>query len=82
MAIDRAGTPTEVAESYFRNAQSSFTRGILNAGSDRNAADTFAGLQYICEGLVNLSIGVRATYLLLAEVNRKLDQQQAARGVR
>ncbi|RFB79711.1 hypothetical protein [Methylovirgula sp. 4M-Z18] len=71
--------PTEEAEYNFRNAQRSFTRGILNAGNDLNATDTFAGLQYIAEGLVNLATGLRATYLLLEEVNRKLDRQ-AARG--
>ena len=69
-------TPTEVAEMKFRNAQGSFTRGILNAGKDNNAADTFAGLSYICEGLGSLAVGVRATYMLLEEVNRKLDQQR------
>ncbi len=67
--------PTETAEYNFKSAQSSFTRGILNAGSDLNAMDTFAGLQHIADGLVNLAIGLRATYLLLEEVNRKLDQQ-------
>ncbi len=74
--------PTELAEYNFRNAQSSFTRGILNAGKDLTAADTFAGLQYVCEGLANLAVGVRATYLLLEEVNRKLDQQGIARAGR
>jgi len=64
--------PTELAEYNFRNAQGSFTRGILNVGNDRNAGDTFAGLQYIAEGLVNLAVGLRATYILHEEVNRKL----------
>ncbi len=67
--------PTEMAEYNFKSAQSSFTRGVLNAGSNLTAMDTFAGLQHIADGLVNLSIGLRATYMLLEEVNRKLDQQ-------
>ena len=71
--------PTELAEFNFRNAQGSFTRGILNAVDDRNAADTFAGLQYVYEGLAQLAVGVRATYLLLEEVNRKLDLQGGVR---
>jgi hypothetical protein len=67
--------PTELAEYSFRNAQGSFTRGILNTKNDLTAGDTFAGLQYIAEGLGNLATGLRATYLLLEEVNRKLDQR-------
>ena len=66
--------PTEMAEYNFRSAQSSLTRGILNT-TDVTAMDTFAGLQHIADGLVNLSVGLRATYMLLEEVNRKLDQQ-------
>jgi hypothetical protein len=39
--------PTELAEYNFRNAQRSFTREILNAGNDRNAAGTIAKLEAI-----------------------------------
>jgi hypothetical protein len=63
--------PTEVAEDFFRRAQGACTRGILNAQNDLSAADTFAALSNICEGLANLAVGVRATYLLVEEVQRK-----------
>jgi hypothetical protein len=66
--------PTEAAEDYFRRAQGACTRGILNAGSDLNAGDTFAALSNLCEGLVHLAVGVRATYLLVEEVQRKLNR--------
>ena len=39
--------PTELAEYNFRNAQRSFTRGILNAGNHRNAAGAIAKLEAI-----------------------------------
>ncbi len=65
-------TPTELAESYFRRAQGACTRGILNAKGDLNAADTFAALSNLCEGLANLAVGVRATYLVLEDVQRRL----------
>ena len=39
--------PTELAEYNFRTAQRSFTRGILNAGNDRNAAGAIAKLEAI-----------------------------------
>jgi len=66
--------PTELAEDYFRRAQGACTRGILNAQKDLNATDTFAALSNMCEGLANLAVGVRATYLLVEEVQRKLNR--------
>ena len=67
--------PTEDAERYFYQAQGAFTRGILNAQNDLTATDTFAGLSNMAQGLANLAVGLRATYILLEEVNRKLGQR-------
>jgi hypothetical protein len=64
--------PTEEAERYFIQAQNATTRGILNAKNDPTAVDTFAALSNLAQGLANLAVGVRATYMLLEEVNRKL----------
>jgi hypothetical protein len=68
--------PTAEAEYYFNRAQGAFTRGILNTQNDLTATDTFAGLSNIAQGLANLAVGVRATYMLLEEVNQKLSQRR------
>ena len=63
--------PTELAESYFRQAQGSFTRGVLKGSEQsKDSVDlqVAAGLVNAMEGLVHLSTGVRATYILLEEV--------------
>jgi hypothetical protein len=64
--------PTELAESYFRQAQGSLTRGMLSDKIDSTTTSELAGLVNIAEGLVHLSTGVRATYILLEEVQRLL----------
>lgn len=71
--------PTELAESYFRQAQGSFTRGMLSEKNDSTTTSELAGLVNITEGLVHLSTGLRATYILLDEVKRLLEQQKIAR---
>ena len=65
-------TPTQAAEDFFRRSQNAFTRGIV-ATKSTDMADVYAGLTNMAEGLVNLAVGVRATYILLEEVKRKLD---------
>jgi hypothetical protein len=76
---ERAGAPTRLAESYFYQAQGAFTRGQLGATNDLTAGDNFAGLNNIAQGLANLAVGVRATYILLEEVKRLLERQGMTR---
>jgi hypothetical protein len=71
--------PTELAESYFRQAQGSLTRGMLSDKNDSTTTAELAGLVNLMEGLVHLSTGLRATYILLEEVKRLLEQQKFAR---
>jgi hypothetical protein len=72
-------TPTELAESYFRQAQGSLTRGMLSEKNDSITTAELAGLVNLAEGLVHLSTGVRATYILLEDVKRLLEQQKLVR---
>lgn len=65
--------PTVDAEYRFRQAQLHCTNGILDAQNDPIARGTFTALTDFAEGLVDLAVGLRATYMLLEEVNRKLD---------
>ena len=68
--------PTDEAERYFYSAQGAFTRGILNTKNDLTATDTFAGLSNLAQGLAHLAVGLRATYMLLDEVNQKLNARR------
>jgi hypothetical protein len=64
-------TPTETAESYFRMAAMRF----------RENTKTTSGLEYsmamgeldMANGMLNLCVGIRATYLLLQEVKGLLN---------
>jgi hypothetical protein len=70
--------PTELAESYFRQAQGSFTRGVLKGSAqsgDSVELQLAAGLVNAMEGLVHLSTGLRATYILLEEVKGLLQHR-------
>jgi hypothetical protein len=73
-----ATKPTEVAEAKFYQAQGAFTRGMLGE-HDLVTGDLFAGLSNAMEGLVHLSTGVRATYMLLDEVKGLLQRQSLHR---
>jgi hypothetical protein len=78
--------PTELAENKFQSAKYWFDRGITNLKQTQDArlgvADMLGGLGQISEGLSNLAVGLRATYILLEQVNRKLDQQAVVRNAR
>lgn len=71
--------PTEEAEHYFFQAQGAFTRGMLSDRNDSITSGQLAGLVNAMQGLVSLSVGVRATYLLLEEVKALLQRQSPAR---
>jgi hypothetical protein len=66
-----ADKPTERAEQAFNRI------GAFYGGSTEQATLSQVAymLQEMCKGLSGLSVGLRATYNLLDEVNRKLDQQ-------
>jgi|KBSSwiStaDraftv2_1062776.scaffolds.fasta_scaffold922729_1 hypothetical protein len=63
--------PTQEAEWAFNRT------GNFYGGSPENVQLSHLAimLQEMSKGLANLSIGLRATYNLLDEVNRKLNQQ-------
>ena len=67
--------PTEEAEHYFFQAQGAFTRGLTADAIDSSAVAELAGLTNAMQGLVSLSKGVRATYMLLEEVKGLLHRQ-------
>jgi hypothetical protein len=69
--------PTNEAERYFTQAQNSFTRGLLGT-TNPDVRDQVARLSNIAQGLGNLAVGVRATYLLLEEVKTLLERQARA----
>lgn len=69
------GRPTEDAERYFYQAQGVFSPAMLREAGDTAAASEFAGHVNAMQGLVHLSVGVRATYLLLEEVRNLLQRQ-------
>lgn len=71
------GRPTEDAEFHFKRAQGIFVRAMLDEKSATPAMSEFAGHINAMDGLVHLSVGLRAVYLLLEEV-RNLLQRQAA----
>ncbi len=68
--------PTEEAERYFVNAFHTSIRGYLKDPQSNplfvNEAK-FTSIGEIALGLQNLAVGLRATYILLDQVNRKLD---------
>jgi len=70
-----AEKPTQTAEWTF-NRVSSFYGGSTQ---DAKLSQVAYMLQEMSKGLSALSIGLRATYNLLDEVNRKLDQQDRFR---
>jgi hypothetical protein len=70
--------PTQIAEEKFRRAQSSITQAVLLT-NDPGVTYQLAGLSHLSEGLLNLSIGVRATYILLEQVKGMLERQGQVR---
>jgi hypothetical protein len=74
-------TPTESAEHFFRIA---YDRTIYAAGRTSKADDpislalydTAACLSAISKGLGDLAVGLRATYMRIESLEKKLDQQR------
>jgi hypothetical protein len=71
--------PTQSAEHGFSIAITNFSnaRGALAKGDQAQGLGTIAlALQQTTDGLRDLSVGVRATYILLEEVKQLLQQQR------
>lgn len=73
------GKPTEDAERFFNQAQGVFVRGMLDEKGATAMSSEFAGQINAMQGLVHLSVGLRATYLLLEEVKGLLSRQASGR---
>ncbi len=67
--------PTEDATYYFFQAQGIFTQAMLREAGASAMSSEFAGHVNAMQGLVHLSVGLRATYMLLEEVKSLLERQ-------
>jgi hypothetical protein len=71
-------TPTEMATSYFQMGASRFQANVNRNGvSEADYANNMGQLD-IAHGLIHLSTGIRATYVLLEEVKAMLQRQNQA----
>ena len=69
-----ATTPTQRAEYHFGHAKTHFLNTM--AGQDANIPEELrSGLEDMADGMKSLSAGLRATYQLLEEVQKMLQQQ-------
>jgi hypothetical protein len=64
--------PTQQAIDYFKHAQHWAMDEVLKFGDNAGLAQAIANLAY---GLQHLTTGLRATYIKLEEVERKLPQR-------
>jgi hypothetical protein len=60
--------PTEEAEVSFHAARGRFAIEFMKAKPGTDAYNLSLGLQSMADGLINLSIGLRATYILLEQL--------------
>jgi len=69
--------PTEDAESLFRTARTNFmtSAGKPEAGKDLKSFALSMGLEALAQGLIYLSVGLRATYIKLEEVEGLIRRQ-------
>jgi hypothetical protein len=74
MEVAMADRPTDSAKANFRLAQDAYRRAGRGDAKDFQLFTSAANLR-LCEGLTDLSTGVRATYLLLEEVKGLLERQ-------
>ncbi len=72
-------SPTKAAEDAFNFAKQSF--GKLQHSDDKGlqTMNMSRGLLNLAAGLENLSKGVRATYMLLEEIQKEMQQQNQGR---
>jgi len=75
-------TPTQHAENLFQSSMQDAYRAIHLTGSDKDYRSAIASsIGGICEGLKRLSEGLRATYLEIHKLNRKMAQIERAREI-
>jgi len=67
--------PTEDAEAKFQQARVVLGHSILKIPADSENVAQNGALINIAEGLIHLSVGLRATYILLEDVKRLLQQK-------
>lgn len=76
-------TPTEMAKLLFENAGRFAQAPVMRNGSDpRDIKDIAAAVRDTADGLQNLAVGLRATYILLEEVKGLLADQNRKAGFR
>jgi hypothetical protein len=74
-----AERPTESAEYNFRLAEQFYVKAVVNAGStvDKAVMEQMLADTSMARGMRDLSVGLRATYILLEEVKGMLKRQGA-----
>ena len=75
-------SPTEIAQNTLQTAIANFNGAALHLHKNQQMeglGSMATGLQQTAWALQDLCVGVRATYILLAEVKRMLEQQQQRR---
>jgi hypothetical protein len=72
-----AERPTESAEHNFRLAEQMYVKAVVNAGStvDKAVMEQMLAHASMARGMRDLSVGLRATYILLEEVKGMLKRQ-------
>jgi hypothetical protein len=74
-----ASSPTQRADYYFAKAKTSISATLANADDDASIPMGLRScLEDTIEGMSQLSAGLRATYKLLADVQKSLDDIKKA----
>ena len=71
--------PTESAQAFFRLAQENFRQAAVKADVASPLLHEALGNLQLARGMSDLSVGLRATYMLLDEVKSMLKRQGPAR---
>lgn len=75
--MDFETKPTLEAERYFRTARTNFMyMHFQDKDMEQRVQDLTTGLALMCGGLMHLSTGVRATYILLQQVQAQLQRSR------
>ena len=77
--IDSAQTrPTDRAKDHFSSAESAanFAGHIANIDETKYKVKLTKALEHLAQGLSEIATGQRATYLLLEEIKRTLNQRR------
>lgn len=73
-------TPTQWAENVFQSSMREAYSAITSAGVEKEYRQAMArAIGGMCEGLKNLSVGLRATYAEVHKLNQKLAQLERSR---